>query len=235
MKKTRLPKAVSILTISTLSLLVAIICFKHFISNSQAGSLTITHQVDWEEGTLIDVEADSKEGEIKLSPLGTWGVQSLKSPNKPISVGSAFASDGNDIYVVRGYGDITFWRYTPTTDSWTDLANLPRGAYFGMDLQYLDGYFYAIFGGYQRSFARYSVADDSWEMLSSIPDLVHQGGSLTSDGTDIYATRGNNTQDFYKYSVDTDAWMPLAGPPAALRNGADITYIDGYILYPQGK
>jgi hypothetical protein len=197
MKKLKPPKS-SFIVVFFVSFLVLLSFFLRASTSSKAGSQTITHQVDWEAGTLVDVEASSKEGEIKLSPLGTWGVQSLKSPDKQISVGSAFGSDGTDVYVVRGYGDITFWRYTPTTDSWTDLANLPRGAYFGMDLQYLDGYFYAIFGGYQRAFARYSIVDDSWEMLSSIPDLVHQGGSMTTDGTDIYAVRGNNTQDFYK-------------------------------------
>jgi len=147
-----------------------------------AAELSISSGSDWQNGTLNGVESTSIDGEIKLTPQGSWGAQSWKTPDKTIGIGSAFASDGNNIYVFRGYGDVAFWRYTPSTDTWTTLANAPRGVYYGADLQYFGGYIYALFGGYQKAFARYSIASNTWEMMPDFPSFVWQGGSMTSDG-----------------------------------------------------
>jgi N-acetylneuraminic acid mutarotase len=172
---------------------------------------------------------------VRLSSDGYWGALSWRSPDKTIGVGSAFASDGRYLYVVRGYADILFWRYDAETDTWKELANLPKGVYYGADLQYLDGYIYALFGGYQKSFARYSIEDDSWELLANYPDLTYSGTSTTTDGTDIYAVTGDNTQSFYKYTVSTDTWTPLSGSPGTFRYGADLVHINGYIYTPRGN
>lgn len=194
----------------------------------------ITSGSDWQSGTLEGVEATSTEGEIKLEPTGSWGAQSWKTPDKPLSIGSAFTSDGTDIYVFRGAADITFWKYSPTSDSWTTLANSPRGTYYGADLQYHSGYVYAMFGGYQKAFARYSIANNSWETLSDFPSFIYSGGSLTTDGTYLYGIPGNSSQEFYRYNIATNVWSPLAPSPLGLGAGADLTRIGDYIYTPRG-
>ena len=82
---------------------------------ARAATTSVTTGSDWQSGTLDGVEATSTEGELKLDPAGSWGAQSWKTPDKTIGIGSAFTSDGGKIYVFRGYGDVAFWRYTPTT------------------------------------------------------------------------------------------------------------------------
>ena len=42
---------------------------------------------------------------VRLSSNGYWGALSWRSPDKAIGAGSAFASDGRYLYVVRGYAD----------------------------------------------------------------------------------------------------------------------------------
>lgn len=200
-----------------------------------ATDLTLTTGSDWDSGSKTSLDTSVKEGDLQLQADGTWNARSWKTPDNTISVGSAFASDGTDIYVVRGLADSLFWKYTPTTNEWTELARLPRGAYYGADLVYLDGYIYAIFGGYQKAFARYSIANNSWESLSDIPDLTYSGASISTDGTDIYALKGNSTQDFYLYDVSEGSWSSLAPAPSTIGNGADLVYNSGYFYTPRGN
>lgn len=204
-------------------------------STARADTIQITSSSDWESGNLTNVSTAPKEGTLRLKPDGSWGARSWRTPNLPFYIGSALASDGTDIYAARGLGDVLFWKYSPTTDTWTSLANMPRGVYYGAELEVLGDYVYALFGGYQTAFARYSITNDTWEMLADVPDLVNEGGSLETDGTDIYALRGNVSQDFYKYDVSEDSWSPLAGTPATVRRGADLVTVGNYIYTPRGS
>lgn len=205
------------------------------LKDVHADELAIDQQSSWKEGTYFNAgEVDTGLG-IKIDPYGAWGASTWKTPDKTISAGSAFTSDGTYIYVLRGVGDVLFWRYSNTTDTWETLANAPKGAYYGSDIQYLNGYIYVLFGGYQNSYARYSIANNSWEMLKDFPDLAYQGASMTTDGTDIFAITANNTQNLYKYTIATDSWTSLSGAPATLRNGADLEAINGYIYTPRGN
>ncbi len=200
----------------------------------QAATTTFTTGSDWESGTKTSVDTSVHEGDVYLQAEGSFGARNWKTPDLTISVGSSFASDGTNIYVTRGLADSLFWKYSPATDAWTELAPMPRGTYYGADLEYLDGHVYAIFGGYQSAFARYSVASNSWEVLSELAELTERGASLTTDGTDIYALRGSNSQEFFKYTVATGSWSLLAATPATIGLGADLVYDDGYLYTPRG-
>ena len=201
---------------------------------SFAEELVLNEQSIWEEGSFFNAgKVDSGLG-IKIDSYGYWGSQSGRTPDKVLSIGATFASDGTDIYVVRGYGDLLFWKYSPATDTWTTLADLPGSAFYGADIVYLNGYIYCILGGVQDTFARYSIENDSWELLSNITELVYQGGSITTDGTNIYATPGNTSQSFYKYTVSSNSWSSIAGAPLTLRGGADLVYENGIIYTLRG-
>jgi len=246
MKKIKLSRPALISKVLFFSLIIASILLFYSSSdlkaNSEPVTFTITSSADWSLGQLTNLETRTKEGELRLEATGIWGAQSWKTPNKSITVGSAFATDNSYLYVFRGLGDTVFWRYQPSSDSWVDLAKAPRGAYYGADLQFHNGDIYAIFGGYQKDFAKYSIADNSWELLTEIPSFTYQGASLTSDGTYIYAIVGNSTQEFYRYDPGTDNWTPLAPTPQTVRAGADLTFVDvdinvngdGYIYTPRG-
>lgn len=230
------PGAVRKPSLHILTLFVGFICSLAFsFANIQSvRAATVTQELDWDVGTPQSVETYSREGELRLAPTGSWGAQSWRTPDKTISLGGTFASDGTDIYVFRGVADVTFWRYKTATNTWETLANAPRGTYAGADLQYANGYIYAFFGGYQKGFGRYSIEHNSWEMLEDFPSLIWQGASLTTDGTYLYGTPGNATQEFYRYNVETDTWSPLAPTPATLSIGSDLTYAAGYIYATRG-
>lgn len=163
MKKIKLSRPALISKVLFFSLIIASILLFYSSSdlkaNSEPVTFTITSSADWSLGQLTNLETRTKEGELRLEATGIWGAQSWKTPNKSITVGSAFATDNSYLYVFRGLGDTVFWRYQPSSDSWVDLAKAPRGAYYGADLQFHNGDIYAIFGGYQKDFAKYSIAN----------------------------------------------------------------------------
>ncbi|MDY0097144.1 MAG: fibronectin type III domain-containing protein [Candidatus Dojkabacteria bacterium] len=204
------------------------------IASSYAQTKEVSSIEDWNSGTFSNINLTQEGLGIELEADGSWNALMWRTPDKTISAGAAFTSDGTHVYVIRGLGDNLFWRYTPSTDSWENLRNLPYGVYLGSDLQYLNGYVYAIFGGYQKKFARYSIAEDSWEVLEDYPELVYQGASMTTDGTSIYSIAANNTQNFYKYTVETDSWGLLASTPATTRGGADLERVGDFIYTPRG-
>lgn len=219
-----------------LFLVLIIISFFYAFSTikSFAVDFDVSSTEDWKSGSFSNTKLLDERIGIELESDGLWNAITIRTPDKGIGAGSAFTSDGTNIYVIRGLGDNLFWMYTPSTDTWKTLKNLPKGVYLGSDLQYLDGYIYAIFGGYQRTFARYSVQSNGWEILTDFPDLVYQGASMTTDGTSIYAISANSTQNFYKYSVSENTWNILNSTPATLRSGADLERVGDYIYTPRG-
>jgi hypothetical protein len=145
--------------------------FTMHVSQAQAATLEFNSNADWEGGELLNVDAGAVTDSIQLEATGTWDARNWRTPDEPLGIGTSFASDGTFIYVIRGVGDILFWKYDSRTDKWTQLADLPGGAYYGSDLVYLNGYIYAILGGYQRTFARYSIESDTWQLMSDFPSL----------------------------------------------------------------
>lgn len=201
---------------------------------ADATSAVLSSGSDWRSGDLTDVEADSKEGDLKLVADGVWGPRNLKTPPATLTSGASYVADGSQyIYVMRGSGQSDFWRYDITLNKWDELSDLPAGAYIGSDLEILGGYVYAVFGGYQKTFARYSITSDSWEFLDDVLDFVYYGGSITTDGTDLYVLRGGATSDFYKYIVSTGDWAILSDTIHTMYY-SDITYLDGYIYAHRG-
>jgi len=206
-----------------------------FVIPVSAKELSVNGVTDLSTGTFTGSVIPNGGTGVEINVNSSWNAITWRTPDKTLTVGSAFTSDGNDLYVLRGSGDILFWKYTPSTDTWTTLANSPFGAYYGADIVYVNGYIYTIFGGYQAKFARYSIVDNSWEVLPDFPELIYRDAALTTDGTDLYAIVSNNTQGFYKYSVANEDWSPLAATPNTMNAGSDIEYDNGYIYALRGN
>ena len=108
-------------------LLIGLILAPLFILTSPV--LAANYSLDgvdaFDDGTFIDTELLHEGKGLRITSDGEWGALTWRTPDKTLTVGSAFTTDGTDIYVVRGNGDVVFWKYSPTTDSWEDLATLP--------------------------------------------------------------------------------------------------------------
>ncbi|MFA5828558.1 MAG: fibronectin type III domain-containing protein [Candidatus Shapirobacteria bacterium] len=188
-----------------------------------AADRVLTTTADFDGGRYMNMEADSKQGQLKLKADGSWGPRVFTVPNVNLGNESPIASDGNYIYVIAS-ADNYFARYIPAEDKWETLASAPHYAYPGSDMVVLGDYVYAVFGGYQREFSRYSIVNDTWEEMAMLLDITYGGTSLSTDGNEIYCLRGHNTNDFWKYDVQADRWTPIGSTPLTIRYGADLSY-----------
>lgn len=199
-----------------------------------SASEVISTQTDWNAGSYNGTENYSTPGTLTLRDNGTWSNATIRTPDQLLNDGTAITADNSSIYLMAS-NDIYFAQYQPEEDVWKQRTNAPYTARPGSDMVYLDGYVYAVFGGYQKNFARYSVATDTWENLPNVLDYLYQGASLATDGTSIYLLRGTNTTDFWKYDLTADEWQPLSSAPASINYGADMVFYDGKLYATRGN
>ncbi|MCH8309214.1 MAG: prepilin-type N-terminal cleavage/methylation domain-containing protein [Chloroflexi bacterium] len=160
---------------------------------------------------------------------------SLDDTPSKVKYGGALATDGTNIYALRGANKKTFWRYSVALDSWSSLSDTPENVKAGGTLVHADGYIYAFRGGSHDDFWRYSISSGNWETLEDAPNNVGWGGSLTWDGSDaIYAFRGNRRDDFWKYSISADSWSSLSDAPSNVYDGGAVEYLSGLIYAFRG-
>ena len=197
-----------------------------------ATTRTVTNKEDWEAGTLTNIETEDPNGEIKLTAAGSWGTRAFKTPPDTITTGAAGIFEGGKFYVLRGNYDNAFWRYDPTKNLWSDLANAPVGVGTGADLAADgNGTLYVIFGQYIKTFYKYTIASNTWDKLADISDVTGPQSSLVFAASKVYLLRSNNSQDFFSYDPGTNEWTSANILPAAAGNGSDIVYDGNRYIY----
>ena len=162
------------------------------------------------------------------------------------SYGSSMVYDGNQyIYLTRGAGSATWYRYDTTADEgsrWS--ATLPTISgwvqHYGAQIVYKDvsgtDYIYSTRGGNTNRFYRYDVAEASWLRMTDVPGNIYVGGSL-SDGEDgyLYVARGYNSSDFYRYSIANNTWSIIDDIPAQIYYGGSGVFENNYIWMTAGN
>ncbi len=171
------------------------------------------------------------------------GCERLKEPSNPIvfeacanmpearTAATAFVVDGK-AYIVggrtlssnecktnaNGYPK-NLWQYDPTTDTWTDLGEVPFGSRVHATAQVVGSDVYVGLGfsggiynenNYHRDWWRYTPATHSWTQLDSFPnDHTNDCAVYHLDGK-IFACYGFGTYGFSReigrYDIASDTW-----------------------------
>jgi hypothetical protein len=159
---------------------------------------------------------------------------SAASDSRYFSWGNMTSANG-DLYALQGYDTTPFYRYSPTTDTWTTLSSIPANAWWGAALVYVKNsdYIYAFRGIGYADFYRYSITNNSWQVLTSAPAGVAGGASLVYPGTGdyIYATRGNGNTDFWRYSISNNFWEVKTAVPGLVESGGELVSDGADYLY----
>jgi len=150
-----------------------------------------------------------------------------------------------------------FYRYDPSTDSWTTMAQFPGSPRsFAMGVAY-KGIGYLGFGATTvtalRDLWSYDPATDSWSPLAPCPCNGRRHPSFVATNDAIYVGlgdgQGGNYKDWWKYDIPTNSWSQLPdlpGPPrhhpfqfvvnnkvyAGLGHAGNVIYKDWYQLDP---
>ena len=187
--------------------------FMHNRTHAAALTYNINTKDQWDAGTNTNIDTEDLPGSMRIKPAGTWGAMTLKNPPKPISstsgaYGDGFESVGDDIYVMRGGGDSDFWKYSPLTDTWTVLTNVPTGVGLGGDLCIGEttDILYAIVGNTTKKFYKYTISTNAWDTMPDLQDTSVYGSSIVSNGAFVYFLRSGGTTDFFKYDIAARDW-----------------------------
>ncbi len=125
------------------------------------------------------------------------------------------------VYAGRGVTFSDWWRYNPTTSTWTQKTDVPHTLSTGADAEYVnhttdtyDGV-YVLTGNEAQGdnlgyFYRYNPTTDVWTRLANAPGEPAAGADLVWDGTDTIYTAQGGTTTFYKYVISTNTWSTVA-------------------------
>ncbi len=130
-----------------------------------------------------------------------------------MSYGAELIYKGGYLYGLRGNNTVSFYRYTPGSNTWSDpvVADLPSGANVYNDGFMVDSggdLLYACRGGNVANCYAYSIAGNTWTAITNAPANISQGGAAASDGVNkIYVIAGPGTNTFsdgvYTYVMST--------------------------------
>ena len=211
---------------------------------------------DWTAKCSTDMAGDANLANNVLttgfSTRSVWvEVRSIPATpsGKPVRDGAWFAYHDASGFIYAGKGNKTgdFFSYSPGTDNWTQLHDIPYGIEGRLPRKGACGaadgsrYVYMAKGNNTLGFWRYDVAGDSWSQLAGVPagsNKVKAGGSavyVQAGGTGyVYLLKGSHA-DFCRYNTLTNAWEDLLPAPAGAMpkwdKGSCLVYDGDHTIY----
>jgi len=188
------------------------------------------NEIYYSPGTLRTARGSGKSNYFfKYNILtNTWSELTLDQPPLPVGAGSSMVYDGTRyIYLTRGAGTTTWWRYDLTAGAgsrWSSAltANASLTSTTGAKMVYNGGYIYSLRGG-NNAIYRYSVALNTWATLPVVPAAVSTGGGIVDGGDGyLYVTQGSNTANNYRYRIADGllgTWTSVTNIPAQVNIG----------------
>ena len=108
-----------------------------------------------------------------------------------------------------------FFKYDPSTNSWTQLTDFPGVGRRGAIAFAIGDYGYVGTGSGTSDFYRYNPANDSWIAIASLPGGARMSGVGFGIGGYGYAGTGYrydlgwSSSDFYKYNPALNQWTAI--------------------------
>ena len=150
---------------------------------------------------------------------------------KPVKTGGWLVYNSTDdvVYAAKGYKTGDFYAYTPTSEGWVLLAEIPegleakppkRGAKAAWDE---GGFVYATKGNNTLGFWAYDIANDAWVQQPDVP--LGPGNKKVKGGTDLVYVPGDGQDagfvyllkgykdEFYRFDIGGDVWETLPNAP----------------------
>ncbi len=142
---------------------------------------------------------------------------------------------GNYAYVGGGIGSKEFYKFDPTNDSWTKLADIPSGFNRGWAFSFvINGIGYVCGGDKTGSFdvykdvRAYDPATDTWTQKADLP-IAMDGAFACSVNGKGYVIGGFNgsaaVSTTYEYNPSTDSWITKASYP-----GGQAIFPSGFVI-----
>lgn len=210
-------------------------------------------EIYYSPGAIRTVRSGASNYFYKYSvATNTWSEITTDRPPLQVGAGSSMTYDGSRyIYLTRGAGTNTWWRYDLNASSgsrWSAGLTTNAGLLTttGGKMVYSGGYIFSVRGG-NNTIYRYDVAAGTWATIPVLPVTISTGGGIV-DGRDgyLYVTRGGNTVDNYRYRIAdglVGTWATVTAIPAQINTGGFEEYVsnrnwviagNGTNSYPDG-
>lgn len=129
-----------------------------------------------------------------------------------------------------------FWRYDPSSDSWTQVADYPEGKCFHVTGFVIDEKAYVgtgrkMDGSYFKRFYKYDPLTNLWTSIADFPGTARRGAvSFSINGVGFVGTgqtTGGYSNDFYRYVPGSNSWFPVPNLPGAIRTSSVAFELNG--------
>ena len=130
-----------------------------------------------------------------------------------------------------------FWKYDPSSDSWTQIANYPEEKCFHATSFVIGNYAYVgtgrlESGAYSKKFFRYDPVTNTWSPVADLPGVERRGAvAFTVNGKGYVGTgqtMSGYSTDFYEYNPLTNTWIIRAPLPGSPRTSSVAFSIDNF-------
>ncbi len=163
-------------------------------------------------------------------------------------VGNTLTEVSGSFYILAGGSATNFQKFTPSTNTWTDLADAPATIGSGASIIKKDANtLYVLRGGNNTDFWKYDITTDTWfafplgkkdDETPFSQDGTAQGAgnrivkvnNAVSGDPEFYITAGGTTKTFEKYNPTTNTWTTLAQAPVNINYGGSLVAV-GTTIY----
>ncbi len=147
--------------------------------------------------------------------------------NCPMKMTSFTVDPTTGYFYGQGDRSENYYRYNPTTNTWSALASCPLNAGNNGGATYLNGKIYNSYCS-NSTITVYDIATNTWSTISG----GFATGKISTDGTDIYIC-GNGV--FKKYVLASSSWTSLTGLSYSDQPWGGLQYINGYFYHHSGN
>lgn len=132
--------------------------------------------------------------------------QTLASSPEPLT--SVTVDPTTNIIYAQGFEDTTFYKYAPTTNTWTALPPAPLNSGNNGGAAYLNGKIYTAYTDDAATLGVYDIASESWSTIAN--PLGLGTGNITAVGGLLYLVEANS---LVSYDPATATTTTLASVP----------------------
>ena len=210
--------------LAALLLIASAACNQATVDSTSTGSTTST--------TASGSTTEPSSGWVALAPM-----TAARSEHPAAVVGDDVVVAGGLIEVGVGRTGVTptVEGYTPDTDTWHALLDLPEARHHGMSAAVGQRLFFM--GGYtpagDPSASVWELVEGEWVGRRAIPAPVAAGAAVTMDES-IFVIGGVPEGNVYRYDIADDTWAALPAPDTPREHVAAVA-LDGEIWAIAGR
>jgi hypothetical protein len=147
------------------------------------------------------------------SGIGTWSSALASAPGSILNGSAVYDAANNAIFVIRGNGTNSFYRYDIGANTWSTKAVLPVTSNYGSTMTISGGMIYTQIGNATKNSYIYNISSNTWVSGAMAPELFRYGSialPVSSDYALYFAGEASPDVWQFNYPAVGKAYKGLA-------------------------